>query len=188
MNGHLLYTSTDPDRPHAICDMNGDVVLSQCRLCGRAEHELSEPCVRNEQLDTIRYGERDDVRWFQSFFEVPMASQPSLLNEELFRFRAKFLHEEIMEFIEGHNAGNLCDAADALVDLAYVLHGTALMMGLPWDDLWTEVHKKNMQKVRVLHVDESKRGSVYDIRKPKGWTPPDHRRILGDGPWPVFNP
>lgn len=183
MNGHLLYTSLDPDRPSQICDMNGDVVLGQCKLCGRGERELEEPCP-----SSAGYRERNDVRLFQNFFKVPMAVQPSLLSEELFRFRAKFLHEEVMEFVQGHNAQNLCDAADALIDLAYVLHGTALMMGLPWDALWREVHHKNMKKVRVTRVDESKRGSIYDIKKPKEWTPPDHTKILGEGPWPVFMP
>lgn len=41
---HNLYTNADADRPAAICDRNGDVVLAQCKDCGRGEVELSAPC------------------------------------------------------------------------------------------------------------------------------------------------
>lgn len=41
---HALYTSSHRYKPAAICDSNGDVVLGQCRVCGRAEIELDEPC------------------------------------------------------------------------------------------------------------------------------------------------
>lgn len=42
--GHVLYTTADKDRPDAICDRNGEVVLSQCKVCGKAESELDQPC------------------------------------------------------------------------------------------------------------------------------------------------
>lgn len=41
---HELYTNEDTDRPEIICDRNGDVVLSLCKHCGRAENQLHEPC------------------------------------------------------------------------------------------------------------------------------------------------
>lgn len=41
---HDLYTNADKDRPKQICDSNGDVVLGQCKRCGKAEVELNEPC------------------------------------------------------------------------------------------------------------------------------------------------
>ncbi len=134
------------------------------------------------------FREQHDVHEFQRQFEIPMAQTPSLLGPELYRFRAGFLEEEVREFREAHDAGDLLGAADALVDLAYVLHGTALMMGLPWPRLWETVQEKNMLKVRALHAADSKRGTTYDVVKPAGWTPPDHREALGEGPWPVFDP
>ena len=42
-----------------------------------------------------------------------------------------------------------CDHYDALIDLTYVAMGTAYMMGLPWQDLWDEVQRANMSKVRA---------------------------------------
>lgn len=50
---HALYTDSDTDRPDVICDSNGQVVLSLCKTCGRAEAELSQPCTprfTDEQL------------------------------------------------------------------------------------------------------------------------------------------
>jgi hypothetical protein len=38
---HVLYTTTDADRPAEICDGNGEVVLGLCKLCGKGEAELA---------------------------------------------------------------------------------------------------------------------------------------------------
>lgn len=45
MADHDLYTNADADKPSAICDRNGDVVLRLCKRCHRGEIELEEPCV-----------------------------------------------------------------------------------------------------------------------------------------------
>jgi hypothetical protein len=146
--------------------------------------------LRQAKLDAKRgglvYRERRDVLNFQQKFEVPMACEPSFLDERTFQFRYKFLHEELKEFYESYLAKDMHGAADALVDLAYVLHGTALMMGLPWPVLWEEVQRKNMLKERATRVDQPKRGSALDVIKPVGWAPPDHTAALGAGPWPTF--
>lgn len=44
-NGHTLYQTSDDDTPDTICDSNGEVVLGLCRVCGKGEIELDEPCV-----------------------------------------------------------------------------------------------------------------------------------------------
>lgn len=133
-----------------------------------------------------RFADRIDVLAFQQKFNVPMAHEPSWLPGHLFEFRLKFLKEELLEFEVAYLQGDMHGTADALVDLAYVLHGTALMMGLPWPMLWDEVQKKNMQKERAKHAGESKRGSSFDVVKPAGWTAPDHTAALGNGPWPTL--
>lgn len=133
-----------------------------------------------------RFKERADVLAFQQKFRVPMASTPSWMPMELFQFRRDFLYEELREFGASYLTGDMQGVADALVDLAYVLHGTALIMGLPWPVLWDEVHNKNMLKERAVHADQSKRGSVFDVIKPAGWAPPDHTKAIGAGPWPVL--
>lgn len=41
---HVLYRTSDPDRPDQICDANGEVVLALCRVCGKCEAELEATC------------------------------------------------------------------------------------------------------------------------------------------------
>lgn len=48
---HTLYETSDPDRPAAILDRNGDVVLGMCRDCGLAEIELEKnPVCHGKQI------------------------------------------------------------------------------------------------------------------------------------------
>lgn len=115
---------------------------------------------------------------FHRRFGVPIADAPCALNEEEFTFRAHFLNEELIELIEAYRAGNLVKQADALLDLAYVVHGTAAMMGLPWEQLFVIVHEANMRKVSVrdaraqgLNVGEARH--EFDVRKPPGWIGPE---------------
>lgn len=39
---HVLYDDTDNDVPRGICDRNGSVVLSVCKVCDLAESELTD--------------------------------------------------------------------------------------------------------------------------------------------------
>lgn len=42
---HTLWKTGEPGVPDAILDSNGEVVLGLCKVCGRGECELVEPCV-----------------------------------------------------------------------------------------------------------------------------------------------
>jgi hypothetical protein len=50
------------------------------------------------------------------------------------------------------------------------------MMGLPWKELWDDVQRANMTKVRGV----GKRGHAVDCIKPEGWIPPRTKEILED--------
>ena len=60
---HALYTTLDADRPDAICDRNGEVVLAKCRVCGGAEAALPTDCpgehMTGPMLDAIQAGTSD---------------------------------------------------------------------------------------------------------------------------------
>lgn len=127
-----------------------------------------------------------DVENFHDKFGLPMPERPTLLGPRTADFRTRCLLEEVEEFRVACESGDMHGAADALVDLVYFAHGTAVMMGLPWGDLWDEVQRANMSKVRAASAAESKRGSGLDVVKPNGWTPPDHTEALGTGPWPTL--
>lgn len=44
MQSHAFIKNGDPEVHESICDAHGDVVLSQCKVCGQAEGELAESC------------------------------------------------------------------------------------------------------------------------------------------------
>ena len=120
----------------------------------------------------------ESVREFHERFGVPVAETPTELAETEFKYRFNFLDEELVELHEAWMNGDLVKQADALIDLVYVALGTALMMGLPWEDLFAIVHRANMQKRRVA-VGEPGSRHAFDVRKPDGWVgPEDAMRIV----------
>jgi predicted HAD superfamily Cof-like phosphohydrolase len=128
---------------------------------------------------TVRLSDSEAVKAFQDKFNIPMPASPQFPSPEVFEFRMKFLTEEVLEFIDAYVDRDLHAMADALIDLVYVAHGTALMMGLPWSPLWEEVQRANITKIRATHAGESKRGSALDVIKPIGWVGPNFDLILG---------
>lgn len=129
----------------------------------------------------------NDVKEFQRKFGFLSNDQPSHLTTRKLVERVLFMKEELDEFIEacGLNTDltpaesdrciqQLDLQADALVDLVYVAMGTADSMGLPWEDLWNDVHRANMAKVRGI----GKRGNKCDCIKPLGWEGPKTLQIL----------
>lgn len=129
-----------------------------------------------------------DVSKFHKKFRVPVANEPSFLSDRAFQYRYNFLSEELQEFYNSYRDQDLPGMADALIDLVYVAYGTACMMGLPWGQLWKEVQRANMSKVRAKKASDSKRGTALDIVKPEGWQGPNFLPILGEGPFPTFFP
>jgi predicted HAD superfamily Cof-like phosphohydrolase len=124
--------------------------------------------------------QHDMVTEFHARFGIPVRKVPQELNQEEFNWRHKFLQEELRELGDAWTDGNLVGQVDALLDLAYVVHGTAVLMGLPWDLLFPVVHDCNMQKVsyaeakaKGLEVGEPRH--TYDVRKPPGWQGPEGR-------------
>lgn len=122
---------------------------------------------------------------------------PKVLEPDLFDFRTKFHDEETSEYRDEQEA--LLDAVarndhreivnslelqlDALVDAAWVILGTAdLQFGRKiFLEAWRRVVQANMAKVLATedaNATDSGRDVKYDIRKPAGWTPPDHRDLV----------
>jgi hypothetical protein len=103
-------------------------------------------------------------------------------DESLWQFRLKFMREELREANDAWKAGDLVGVADGLVDLVYVALGTAQFLGLPWQELWDEVQRANMTKVRAADAEESGRKTGrhhhFDVVKPEGFVPPDVAGIL----------
>lgn len=120
------------------------------------------------------YDEMEDVRDFHVKFGLIAHGVPGHLTKRKLNERVEFLQEELNEFKAACDAQDLAEQADALIDLVYVAKGTAVMLGLPWEDLWLDVQRANMTKMRGV----GKRGHQVDVIKPKGWQGPMTAEIL----------
>jgi predicted HAD superfamily Cof-like phosphohydrolase len=105
---------------------------------------------------------------------------PRLVDKDVSDFRVNFIKEELKELEDAYETQNLEEIADALIDLDYVIKGTGHFHGLPWRALWHEVHRANMEKVRVEGAEDprSTRPHRFNVVKPEGWKPPDIAGLL----------
>ncbi len=105
---------------------------------------------------------------------------PQLIDDEMFLLRVQMIQEELQEMIAGHRARDIAAVADAIADLVYFAHGTAHLYGIPFDEVFAEVQRANMQKERSTGDNDgrSKRVSKFDVVKPEGWTPPDINGVI----------
>lgn len=119
----------------------------------------------------------EQVKEFHEKFGLADGSEDLLTRDEhLGQFRVKFMQEELSEFNHAASFKNRVDMFDALLDLAYVVYGTALNMGITpemWYSGMSAVHEANMAKERVQSAAQSKRGSAFDVVKPAGWIGPE---------------
>ena len=117
------------------------------------------------------------VREFHEKFGLPLGIVDQLMNDkEAQRFRIGFLQEELDEFKAAVEFGDNVKAFDALLDLAYIVYGTALFMGISsdkWQRGMEAVQRANMSKVRAQRQSDSKRGTTLDVVKPEGWVGPE---------------
>jgi len=67
---------------------------------------------------------------------------------DLLLSRAAMSLEELAEWLTAHADNDLVAAADAITDRCYVLIGDAVATGMPLADLFAEVHRSNMTKLR----------------------------------------
>ena len=98
-------------------------------------------------------------------------------NNELVNFRTSFLMEELAEYTQAITKKDAAGALDALVDIVYIALGTAWLFNLPFEKAWNEVQKANMSKIRAKSKSK-KRGTSFDVIKPKGWEAPNIERIV----------
>jgi predicted HAD superfamily Cof-like phosphohydrolase len=102
---------------------------------------------------------------------IPTTCVPAELRD----LRQRILQEEVDELRAAVSANDLVAVADALADIVYVACGTAATYGIPFDEVFAEVHRSNMTKVAsggpVLRQDGK-------IAKGPHYEPPDVKRCL----------
>lgn len=136
---------------------------------GSAPREMPQGLYDEDRADALR----------QLLFAEKVIQRNRLPNDVAWG-RVQMMIEELREFAIAVEAGDLEGQADGLVDLVYFALGTAVMMGLPWEKLFDEVHRANMEKELVADREESARLNKLDVKKPVGWAPPDVKGVLRD--------
>ena len=85
--------------------------------------------------------------------------------------RRECMEEEWGELQDAIEADDVVEIADACADLIWTVLGFANVKGLPFDAIWAEVRRSNMDK--ILPDGSVLRNERGKIVKPPGWTPPD---------------
>lgn len=90
----------------------------------------------------------DLVEAFHKKFHQPVAGEPTMIPEDRSANRYRLMKEEIDEYIEGVDDGDLANLAKEMADILYVVYGTILEHGLQgkMEDVFDEVHRSNMSK------------------------------------------
>lgn len=82
---------------------------------------------------------------------------------------------------EYRNHKHIDEVIASLLSIAARTKYIAKMLGMTpelWAELWNDVQRANMTKVRATNANQSKRKSSYDIIKPHDWQPPQTAEIL----------
>lgn len=133
----------------------------------------------------------DDVALFHVSFQLPVSVEsvppshpltraPGIPTSQEVDFRTAFLFEEISEFVRGYGERDLSKMSDALVDIVWVALGTAHYLGIPFDALWKEVRRANMEKRPWQEGDQIKPRNTMglEVTKPEGWKPPNIAGVI----------
>lgn len=118
----------------------------------------------------------DMVEEFHKAYGLPVRRDPSVPEKNEIQLRRDLLSEEYWEYDDAASKNDLVEIADALADMIYIIHGTALVYGIPLDAVFDEVHRSNMSKLdeegKPLYREDGKvlKGTLY--------SPPNIKEIL----------
>ncbi|OPZ65633.1 MAG: Phosphoribosyl-ATP pyrophosphohydrolase [Firmicutes bacterium ADurb.Bin506] len=142
------------------------------------------------------------VRYFHQLMGTPAPDTPPLPNREILTWdrwglRLSLIDEEYEELHEAFEENDAAKFLDACVDMVYVIVGTAVEAGLPFDEAFAAVHAANMEKAPECGnckysgsgVDPecpmcAGRGRIVSFRddgkvlKPEDWSPPDIKGLI----------
>lgn len=122
----------------------------------------------------------EKVMEFNKKFGLPMADKPMQMPFGVGNVKYEHFKEELHEWATAYQYQDLEGQLDALVDLVYVTLGVVCASGFQdiFEEAFNRVHEKNMQKIKVIDPNESKRNTIHDVRKPKGWTPASFKDLI----------
>lgn len=108
------------------------------------------------------------VEQFHKKFGHPVAAEPVMLSKERAWKRYEWILEELDEFGNAVEGGDLVEAVDAIGDMLYLVYGTAVEMGVDIEPVFRAIHAANMDKIPAENP-------LDKVRKPEGWVAPQER-------------
>lgn len=120
---------------------------------------------------------RDVSRFNDTVVGLPIPEKPTLISRERADHAIDCFQEEIQEFDKAVNDGDLGEAIDACIDLAYFALGRVVEMGAALNPHWDIVQHANMLRQRGQKASRP-RSLGWDAIKPPGWQAPDHEAYL----------
>lgn len=106
----------------------------------------------------------DDVIKFTQKFNLPISNIITYPSPD----RMLLIAEEFDELLITNAKGDLTGVLDSLVDLTYVIIGSAIQAKLPFEQAWILVHQANMRKEEANSFDHHQ-----GVIKPEGWISPN---------------
>jgi len=112
---------------------------------------------------------------FQKAFNVECKDKPGMIDKKRARLRQRLLQEEVGELAQ---AKTILDVSDAMVDVMYILLGSAHEYGIAdrMELLFNEVHESNMSKLGVDGRPKFRKDGK--VMKQKGYRRPKLKPIL----------
>lgn len=196
LEGHQIMANETPEQIELVENHHRHIrllydtwALSHATIIyQKGRTRMSDVAKMVAQRFTVHTNFMEDILEFHTKFGLVHEGPARHLADELGEFRTRFLEEELSEYREARDAivaaedDDDLDPAeyafqlekqfDALVDLVYVALGNAYLQGFDFNEGWRRVHLANLAKVRAKRADDSKRGSTFDVIKPRGWEAP----------------
>ena len=108
---------------------------------------------------------------FQKAFNSTYSNTPTLLSKEEWELRYKLSEEELLEYKEACEAGDLVEITDSIADRLFLIIGDAVSHGLQHilEDAFNEVVRSNMSKLGLdgRPIVNGENG-VFDESRPLG--------------------
>ena len=128
-----------------------------------------------------------DLELFQITFNSTYNTKPALLPEQDWKLRYKLLEEELGEYKEACEQGDIVEISDALTDCLFIVLGSFVSHGLQdiAEELFAEVTRSNMSKTEEDGTVLINGVNAFDDKKPYGkilkskrYSEPDLKSII----------
>jgi len=144
--------------------------IANNNIMARAEHDakmnlylLQQSKVQGELSEQFEAPILASTHKFHEVFGHPIAENPTLPEESVWKLRIKLLREEVKELEDAFIAGDIVEVADAEGDIAYILGGTIATTGTQghFQNIFNDIHDSNMTKACIDEAEARLTVSKY---------------------------